>query len=150
VIDDATALALVGTQQRGLRPQIDIENELLPVLVDKVQVQQVLVNLIRNAVDAMETTKRYKLVIAARAVGDEKVEVSVCDSGPGLAPEVINRLFQPFTTTKAGGMGVGLSICRTIIQAHGGLIWTQPNPGGGTIFFFTVPTVEQAVPASQS
>jgi len=122
------------------------------VLIDTVQIQQVLVNLIRNAAEAMQLSKRHKLVIAARVVAGGKVEVSVCDSGPGLAEEVVSRLFQPFTTTKSGGMGVGLSICRTIIQAHGGLIWTEPNPEGGTIFRFTIPVAgpaelaEDAVP----
>lgn len=73
--------------------------------------------------------------------------MSVCDSGPNLEAEVASRLFQPFTTTKSGSMGVGLSICRTIVQAHGGLIWNEPNPGGGTIFRFTVPTAPAAAPA---
>ncbi len=147
VIEDATALALVGVSQPALRPRITIEQGLPDVLIDKVQIQQVLVNLIRNAVDAMQLTGRYELVIAALAADNDKIEVNVSDSGPGLSPEVMTRLFQPFTTTKSGGMGVGLSICRTIVQAHGGLIWTQPNLGGGTTFFFTIPTVGRAVSA---
>ncbi|HUN44866.1 MAG TPA: ATP-binding protein, partial [Stellaceae bacterium] len=149
VVDDAVALALVGTAQRLLKPEIVVGQDLPAVLIDPVQIQQVLVNLIRNAVDAMEISKRHHLAIAARVVDGGMVEVSVADSGLGLAEEVASRLFQPFTTTKVGGMGVGLSICRTIVQAHGGSIWTEANPEGGTIFRFTIP-IAPAAPAAKA
>jgi two-component system sensor kinase FixL len=108
------------------------------VLADKVQVQQVVLNLIRNAIEAMEASSRRELVIAAVPAKDDSVEISVADSGSGIAPEMTGQLFQPFVTTKRHGMGVGLSISRTIIEAHGGQIWVDANPGGGTVFRFTL------------
>ena len=108
------------------------------VLVDKIQIQQVLLNLMRNAIEAMEAMERRELTIATKAVDADMAMISVGDTGPGIAPEVADRLFQPFTTTKATGMGVGLSICRTIIEAHGGQIWVEPNAGGGAVFHFTL------------
>ena len=109
------------------------------MLVDKVQIQQVLLNLMRNAIEAMEgNAKRRELMISAKATDADMAMISVGDTGPGIAPEVADRLFQPFITTKRHGMGVGLSICRTIIEAHGGQIWVEPNPGGGAVFRFTL------------
>ncbi len=113
------------------------------VLADKVQIQQVLLNLIRNAVEAMEDTERRDLIVSATAVADNMVEIAVADTGTGLAPEVSAQLFQPFITTKRQGMGVGLSISRTIVEAHGGSITARPNPEGGTVFGFTLPAVTE-------
>ncbi len=98
-----------------------------------------ILNLIRNAVEAMAGGERRELTISSAPTSGGLVQISVTDTGPGLAPEVADRLFQPFVTTKETGMGVGLSICRTIIEAQGGQIWTEPNPGGGTVFRLTVP-----------
>lgn len=87
----------------------------------------------------MEGSERRELTISAAMAGDGAVEISIVDTGPGIAPEIADRLFQPFVTTKTQGMGVGLSICRSIVEAHGGKLWLKPNPGGGTIFSFAVP-----------
>ena len=138
-IGEASALALVGTRTQGIRMDMRLDPQLPPVMMDKVQVQQVLFNLMRNAVEAMAESPRRHLTIAVIVVSDKAVETSVADTGPGLAGKVKANLFQPFVTTKPNGMGVGLSICRSIVEAHGGRIWAEDNPGGGTIFRFTLP-----------
>jgi two-component system, LuxR family, sensor kinase FixL len=110
-----------------------------PAIIDKVQIQQVLFNLMRNAIEAMAASEPRELTVAARQRDSGWIEISVADTGPGLAPHVRRNLFQPFVTTKASGMGVGLSICRSIVEAHGGSLRAEDRPGGGTIFHFTVP-----------
>jgi len=112
-------------------------------LADRVQIQQVLLNLMRNAVEAMETSPKRELVVSATPAPNDMVTITVADTGAGIAPEVASQLFQPFVTTKRQGMGVGLSISRTIVEAHGGQIWVEPNPAGGTIFRFTLPAVSE-------
>ena len=141
LVEEASALALVGVKEHGVRVRLGLAPEAPHVLADRVQVQQVLLNLIRNAIEAMRAAERRELALdVAPAPADEAaVLFSVADTGPGLAPEVAAQLFQPFVTTKAQGLGMGLSICRTIIEAHGGRIWAEPNPGGGTVFRFTLP-----------
>jgi two-component system sensor kinase FixL len=140
LVEEALALALVGARQSGVRVTLDLDNELPQVLVDTVQIQQVLLNLVRNAVEAMEGGERRELTIAARALPAENLaEITVSDTGPGIAPEIAERLFEPFTTTKPSGMGLGLSICREIVQAHRGRLTTAANPGGGTIFRLSLP-----------
>jgi two-component system, LuxR family, sensor kinase FixL len=111
------------------------------VLADRVQIQQVLVNLMRNAIEAMQQSPSRALALSAFA-RDGQVVISLADSGPGLPPAVAGRLFEPFVTSKENGMGMGLSICRSIIAQHGGQIWADPNPAGGTIFRFTLPAAE--------
>ena len=143
LIEEASALALVGAKDKGVRVRFAFAPGLNYVLADKVQVQQVLLNLIRNAIDAMEAASIRELVIATAPAADSMIEISVADTGAGIAPEIADQLFQPFVTTKSQGMGVGLSISRTIIESHGGSITPRPNPGGGTIFTFTLPAVSK-------
>jgi len=142
IIEEASALALVGAKESGIhvRMRLDAEGDL--VLMDRIQIQQVILNLIRNAIDAMRDSTVKELTISKRPSGDSMVVVSVSDTGPGIAPEMRDQLFQPFTTTKPEGMGVGLSISRTIIDAHGGRLWVEDNPGSGAIFRFSLPVAE--------
>ena len=142
LLEEAAALALVGAREQGVRVSLRCDRELPDVIVDKIQVQQVALNLIRNAIEAMETTSRRELTIDAKRDG-EFAFFSVADTGTGISPEIAQHLFQPFITSKANGMGVGLSICRTIIEAHGGRISARANEGGGTVFEFTLPFAEQ-------
>lgn len=141
IIEEASALALIGAKEREVKVRLRCAAELPEVLIDKIQIQQVVVNLMRNAIEAMEGSERRELTICAETAENQTVEISIVDTGPGIAPEIADRLFQPFVTTKAQGMGVGLSICRSIVEAHGGELRVEANPGGGTIFRFTVPAV---------
>ena len=138
MIEDASALALVATRDRSVQVGMQLDPASDLVLVDRIQIQQVLLNLLRNAMEAMRSAPCRELAISTNPVGDGMVMVSVADSGSGIAPEIALRLFQPFVTTKPEGMGIGLSLCRTIIASHGGQIKAEANPTGGTIFRFTV------------
>jgi two-component system sensor kinase FixL len=142
LMEEASALALVGARDAGLRVNLQFARDLGLVVVDKVQIQQVALNLIRNAMDAMAETSGGELSIRARKTDAQTVTISVSDTGPGISAETLERLFQPFYTTKANGMGVGLSICRTIVEAHGGRIWVENNPRGGATFLFTLPIAD--------
>lgn len=141
LIEEASALALVGVRETGVHVGFHFDPDARFVLVDRIQIQQVLLNLIRNAMEAMQEVARRELKVATRLLDDEMVEVSVRDTGPGIAPEIAAKLFQPFMTTKPQGMGVGLSISRTIVEAHGGRLQAESNPNGGTVFRLTLKSI---------
>ncbi len=141
VVHEACGLALVGAKESNVEVSYRMDPHLDHVIVDRVQIQQVIVNLVRNALDAMQGQGGGKLEVVT-TIKNGMATVSVSDTGPGIDEQTAARLFQPFVTTKANGMGVGLSICRTIVEAHGGRIWTEPSPAGGASFHFTVPLAE--------
>src|SRR5215204_2502600 len=141
LVEEASALALVGAKDQGIRVRFQFDPTTDLVLADKVQVQQVLLNLMRNAIEAMEQSQRRELNVSTARREEDMVTISVADTGVGISEEMRSQLFQPFVTTKPHGMGVGLSISRTIVDAHGGEIWVDANPAGGTIFRFTLRTI---------
>ena len=139
LIQEAVALALVGMSSRNVRVHFAFGPKHSPVYVDGVQIQQVLVNLLRNALDAMEGQPTREITLSADLATPGFIRVSVADSGPGIDPDVASKLFEAFVTTKRTGMGVGLAISRQIIEAHGGRIWCERAAGPGAIFRFTLP-----------
>lgn len=139
VVSDAVALALAGAADSNVKLDVKLTPNIPPLFIDKIQVEQVAVNLLRNAAEAMEDSAQRILTVSTSLHDGNFVEIAVADTGAGLASEVTQRLFQPFVTTKERGMGMGLSICRSIVEAHGGRIWATPNEGGGTVFRFTLP-----------
>ncbi len=142
LVEESAALALVGARERGVEARLEFDPGIPPVLADRLQIQQVVVNLVRNAVEAMQDAPRRELIVATAMLSDERaVAINVADTGPGLAEEVVARLFEPFVTTKRQGMGVGLSICSSIIESHGGRLTAAPNPGGGTVFRVALPAL---------
>lgn len=149
LVQGAAELVSLPAKQRRVEVRLDLQPRGQRVLADRTQVQQVLVNLMHNAIEAMEESERRSLTVTARPVEGEMVEIAVADTGPGIPPEIAADLFKPFNTTKRSGMGVGLSVCRTIVEAHGGRIQAEPNSGGGTVFRFTLPAVSAEGEASQ-
>jgi two-component system, LuxR family, sensor kinase FixL len=143
-IDEAIRLGQLNASERGIKLKVLFEQGLPNVSIDRVQIQQVLINLMKNAAEAMETSERRELTITIARISPELVQVSVADSGPGISEEMAEKLFQPFVTTKAAGMGMGLSICRGIVEAHGGRLWQESNPGNGVVFRFNVPVAQDA------
>jgi signal transduction histidine kinase len=141
LIGDACDLALPGARDQGVEVRIEPGPPGIRVFADRVQIQQVLVNLIRNACEAMRASPRRDLAITATAQPNGLIRISVADTGPGIPPTVAETLFQPFVTTKAAGMGVGLSVSRSIVDAHGGAFWADSSADGAT-FHFTLPTAE--------
>jgi two-component system sensor kinase FixL len=131
----------VGAKEAGVHFTLHFGEPLPMVLADKVQIQQVLVNLIRNAIEAMEHSERRDLTVAVSA-DREMAQIEVRDTGSGIAPEILPQLFQPFVTSKPNGMGVGLSISRTMVESNGGRLWEEPGPGTGTIFRLTLRTAD--------
>ncbi|WP_395711225.1 sensor histidine kinase [Reyranella sp.] len=138
LVEETSALALVVSSEQSIRLDLRLDQSVDLVLVDKVQIQQVLLNLLRNSIEAMRFSEKREIVVTSAPTGEDMVTISVADTGSGIAPDVAARLFQPFVTTKSKGMEVGLSLSRTIVESHGGRITVEPNPGGGTIFRFTL------------
>ncbi|WP_338425989.1 PAS domain-containing sensor histidine kinase [Sphingopyxis kveilinensis] len=138
LINEAAVLGLMGAREKGIEPRFDLDPYASPVLVDKIQIQQVLINLIRNACEAMAASPVRELSVTSRPDARGFVRVIVADTGPGVDTRIAEQLFTAFTSTKSEGMGLGLSICRTIVEAHGGRIWMEPRAGGGTEFHFTL------------
>jgi two-component system sensor kinase FixL len=143
MIEVASSLALIGAAPRGIEISSQIAPDLPLVFVDRIQIQQVIVNLLRNAIEAMADSEQRELVLTATAADGKWVEIVVSDTGSGLPRNVANRLFEPFVTSKRQGMGLGLSISRSIVEAHGGRLRHEPREGGGTIFRFTVPSLRE-------
>lgn len=139
LIEEAASLALVGSRESGVRTVFDFAPGADRVLADRVQIQQVLINLMRNAMEAMRDSETRDLVIRVAPDGRGNVGIEVADTGPGISEEIAAQLFKPFVTTKPGGMGVGLSISKRIVEAHGGLLTVDSNPDGGATFRFTLP-----------
>jgi two-component system sensor kinase FixL len=142
LIEEASALALVGAKETGVKVSLELDRRVDAVLADKIQIQQVLLNLIRNAIEAMQDSPIRHLILSTRAVDAETAQIDVQDSGTGIAPDILPQLFRPFVSSKRQGMGVGLSISRTIVEAHGGQLWADPAPQGGTIFRMTLKRVD--------
>jgi two-component system sensor histidine kinase DctS len=140
VINDALGLLDAQVRRHGVRVQADLAADLPEICADRVMIEQVVVNLLRNAIDAMrDTPPEARLLGVASANGDAGITVSVADRGTGIGAEVVERLYTPFFSTKEEGMGMGLNICRSIIELHKGRLWFEPNAAGGTLFRFTLP-----------
>jgi signal transduction histidine kinase len=130
----------VDLQRKGVELQTELDGKLPLIKGDKVQLQQVLLNLVMNAIDAMQLVQLRVLTVRSEKSKPNAVHVSINDTGTGIDPSNIDRIFKPLFTTKATGMGMGLSICRSIIESHGGRIWVSPAANGGSTFEFELPT----------
>ena len=138
VVKEAVELGLVGTQHLGVQTAMRLDPAVGSALIDRIQVGQVMINLVRNAVEAMEDSERRELIVSTHSA-DGAVEIVVADSGPGIAPELAERLFQPFVTSKATGLGLGLSICREIIETYDGQLTVSAGVAGGAVFTVRLP-----------
>ena len=142
LVEEASALALMGSSEVGVVSRFEFDPDVGEVLVDRVQIQQVLTNLMRNAIEAMRRSETRILTIRTRASGSQQVTIEVSDTGPGITAEIMSQLFKPFVTTKATGMGIGLSISKRIVESHRGTIEVSRNTNGGATFSFTLPIFE--------
>lgn len=139
LIREASDLASAGTGAHGVQIRLSFDPRAETVLGNRIQLQQVILNLMRNAQDALADSERRELDVATAWLGDGSIEIAVADRGSGLPDDIVEHLFEPFHTTKSNGMGLGLSICRTIVEAHGGKLRYEPNFGGGAIFRVMLP-----------
>jgi two-component system sensor kinase FixL len=142
IVEEAAALALVGSREKGVRTVFDFPSGADLVMVDRIQIQQVLTNLMRNGIEAMKGSPRRELRVSIRRSSVDEVTVVVEDSGVGISEEIADQLFKPFITTKPGGMGIGLSISKRIVEAHGGQMTVSRSTLGGASFGFTLPAYE--------
>jgi len=134
-------LALIGAETEGVMVASALDDNAGSALVDRIQLQQVVINLIRNAIDAMQDAPNKRLTISTRNA-DGMVEISIADTGSGISAEMKKRLFEPFATTKEDGMGIGLSISKSIIDAHEGQLFALDNRPAGTVFTIRIPAAE--------
>jgi two-component system, LuxR family, sensor kinase FixL len=142
LVGEAVELVRIGAGTSGVRILVTLDPEAGTIHADRVQIEQVLVNLLRNAMDVLEHAARREISVSTRFDREAStVVITVADTGPGIAPEIAGRLFQPFVTSKPSGLGIGLSISSDIVRAHGGAIAAGPRPGGGTIFTVTLPAL---------
>jgi two-component system, LuxR family, sensor kinase FixL len=139
MVEEATTLALISAS--GVKMRVRLDPEAPYVLCNRIEIQQVLINLMRNSLEAMAEADPRRMSVTTTLRGSDLVEFAVADSGPGIDPDVADRIFEPFVSTKRGGMGIGLSICRSIIESHGGFLEFEPNPEGGAVFHFTLRAV---------
>jgi hypothetical protein len=144
IVDEALGFAEIEARKAGTEIRVEVSPSLPPVHADRIMIEQVLLNLVKNGIEAMATTprERRQLTVSAHRNGGQHVEVEVRDRGHGITAEQAEKLFSPFYTTKPQGMGMGLNICRSIIEFHRGRLWALPNPEGGSIFRFTLPLQE--------
>jgi two-component system, LuxR family, sensor kinase FixL len=143
LIEEANAIAAVGSKARNIRTTFDLSPDRPRAEVDRIQIQQVVMNLVRNAIDALEHSHRREIVLQSGIAPHGRVEIAVHDSGSGVSSEVAKQIFTPFVTSKKDGTGLGLAICRTIIEAHGGELWVDKSPLGGAAFRFTLPLMKE-------
>lgn len=141
LVRDVTCLVEAEARQHAVCMQLELASQVPPLFIDAVQIEQVIVNLVRNGLEAVSGAKRdvRELVLRTSLASADTVEVAVCDSGGGIPQEIAERMFDPFVSTKAGGLGMGLSISRSIVEVYGGRLWATPNPTYGTTFRFTLP-----------
>ena len=145
VIGEATSLVERELREHGVSLRLELEAGLPEVLVDRIQLQQVIINLLINAMHAMETAEAREVRIASRTFSAESIGISVIDCGTGLSEDAMSRVFTAFYTTKPQGMGIGLSICKSIVEAHSGRIWVEQNEGPGATFHLSLPVQQGAV-----
>ena len=151
IVEEAIGFAEIEARKASVAIRVDLPPELPPVFADRIMIEQVLLNLVKNGIEAMQQAPAgsRELNVGARLDADGAVEVTVADRGQGIGEEAAEKLFAPFYTTKKEGMGMGLNICRSIVEYHDGRLWAQPNPGGGSAFRFTLPTHSPLPPAAE-
>ncbi|RWX78530.1 PAS domain S-box protein [Neorhizobium lilium] len=150
LVEEAAALALVGSREKGVRTVFELTSGPQIVMVDRIQIQQVLINIMRNAIEAMCDCETRELIIRTQGETDDEVSVLIEDTGPGISDEMAEKLFKPFVTTKAEGMGIGLSISKRIVEAHGGELTVKTNDAGGATFRITLPVYKETLEHADS